>query len=60
MDVETFLQYQDYGKSASDEYLTKIKKAKEREDLSVFYDVMDQILTSGKTLEQESMLIEIK
>lgn len=58
MDVETFLQYQEYGKSASDEYLMKIKKAKEREDLSIFYDVMDQILASGKTLEQESMLIK--
>lgn len=56
MDVKTMETYIAYGKTASDDYLLKVKKAKEREDLSEFYEVMDLILKLGKTLEQEAMI----
>lgn len=58
MDKTIFETYQIYAKSVSEEYLAKIKKARQREDLSIFYEVMDHILACGKTLEQEAMIIE--
>lgn len=58
MNKTIFETYQAYAKSVSEEYLAKIKKARQREDLSIFYEVMDHILACGKTLEQEAMIIE--
>lgn len=57
MDVSTFQQYLAYGKQAEASYLKKIEKAKEKEILSQFIEVIDCILETGKTLEQEAIVL---
>lgn len=60
MDKETFLTNIKYAKEASPTYLEKLKKARNREDFRVFDEVIDCILEAQKTLEQESLILQVQ
>lgn len=58
MSLDIYEKYLKYARSVDEAYLDKIKKVRSREDLAIFYDVMDAILKHKKALEQEAMIIK--
>ena len=58
MSLDIYEKYLKYARSVDEAYLDKIEKARDREDLTIFHDVMDAILKHRKALEQEAMIIK--
>lgn len=58
MSLDIYEKYLKYARNVDEAYLDKIKKARSREDLAIFHDVMDAIVKHKKALEQEAMIIK--
>lgn len=58
MSLDIYEKYLKYARNVDEAYLNKIKKARSREDLAIFHDVMDAIVKHKKALEQEAMIIK--
>lgn len=56
MDCQSFERYKSMGLSRSKSYLEKIAKLKNDARYAVFFDVIDHILDSGVTVEQEAFI----
>lgn len=56
MDCECFARYKNKGLSRSKAYLEKLAKAKNSDQYSVFLPVIEDILRSGVTVEQEAFI----
>lgn len=56
MDCECFARYKNKGLSRSEAYFEKLAKAKESDRYSMFLPVIEDILKSGVTVEQEAFL----
>lgn len=58
MSLDVYEKYLKYARSVDEAYIDKINKARSREDLAIFHDVMDAIVKHKKALEQEAMIIK--
>lgn len=56
MDTQCFERYKAKGLQRNPLYLNKIAKLKKNERYAVFYDVMDLVIESGVTVEQEAFI----
>ena len=57
MDIKTWNTYQPYAKNVSDAYIEKLKKYRNKEEYTIFYEVLDAMIRAKKVLEQESIQI---
>lgn len=57
MDAEDFEKYKSMGLERSSDYLKKLSKLKDNREYSMFFEVIDAIIETGVTVEQESFLI---